>query len=112
MNKEAVRTAIAEACGWSDIKKLDNWECPCGRPPNTTDQYKPSPDYLNDLNAMHKAKKTLTPIQREQYIVYLYCVVLGDGDYNRNDDQWKVHNPSADQEAEAFLKTVGKWEEG
>jgi hypothetical protein len=60
-------------------------------------------NYHGDLNAMHEAEKTLTEDQRDLY-------------YPRNLGSWE--NPTAPiystaaQRAEAFLRTIGKWEDG
>jgi len=60
------------------------------------------PDYCADLNAMHEAEKVLTKHQRES----IYPRIMGG---------WR--NPAkpiyatARQRAEAFLRTLGKWEE-
>jgi hypothetical protein len=59
-----------------------------------------TPDYLNDLNAMHEAEKVLNNVQRERYRTELvYSHAGGD-----------VFATSA-QRAEAFLRTIGKWED-
>jgi hypothetical protein len=59
-----------------------------------------SPDYLNDLNAMHEAKKILTDEQRPIYWRTLYDVC--------KTTEWPF-NAEAHQEAEAFLKTLNLW---
>jgi len=59
-------------------------------------------NYCNDLNAMHEAESWLSPIDREYYID-----VLGDMFGNA----WELALASARQRAEAFLKTIDKWEE-
>jgi len=58
--------------------------------------------YTHDLNAMHEAEKWLSPIDREYYID-----TLGD----MFDNAWELALASARQRAEAFLRTVYKWEE-
>ena len=57
------------------------------------------PDYLNDLNAMHEAEKVLTD---KQAILYDSILDLISG--------WTFHRTAA-QRAEAFLRTIGKWED-
>jgi hypothetical protein len=57
-------------------------------------------NYCGDLNAMHEAEKMLTPTQIEDYIIEVMQF---------------SHEPiiaTARQRAEAFLRTLGKWEEG
>lgn len=60
------------------------------------------PDYLNDLNAMHEAEKTLTDKQYE-----LFALHLGPLTSQRKRE---YISSTAAQRAEAFLKTIGKWE--
>ena len=52
-----------------------------------------------DLNAMHEAEKVLTFDEWD-----IYCVHLGD-------TQPSCAKANARQRAEAFLRTLGKWEE-
>ena len=64
------------------------------------------PDYLNDLNAMHDAEKVL--IRPNLY------AQGGWGMYLRHlsivtDEQHPI-DATAAQRAEAFLRTIGKWE--
>jgi hypothetical protein len=66
------------------------------------------PDYLNDLNAMHEAEKVLTEDQQEQYLNNLYEVCNLHSMIN---DAWNLNCATAAQRAEAFLRTIGKWEE-
>jgi hypothetical protein len=110
MTPEAQRIAIAEACGWkfrkagsgfellepdgqrncADTDPLTNWQSFSYRLPN----------YLNDLNAMHEAEKVLGKDHWHEYWKYLetydanpYCVCFA----------------TAAQRCEAFLKTLGLW---
>jgi len=57
-------------------------------------------DYCNDLNAMHQAEWSLTDDQ-------LWRMAR---EIERNDEQW-YFRATARQRAEAFLRTLGKWEE-
>ena len=105
MNPEQQRIAIAEACGWKRVNnprgsllpmefKVDSigdvWTCLETR----------MPDYLNDLNAMHKAEQSI-PEGLTGYWIELVkiCGSLVTASV-----------ASAQQRAEAFLKTIGKWE--
>jgi hypothetical protein len=116
MKPELQRIAIAEACGWvmtteqvehtqwtewTETRKF--WVSPHGKRGEL-------PDYLNDLNAMHEAEKVLTQQQRIEYVRELGYIWTG-----RNDraipNWWFVHDATATQRAEAFLRTIGKWEE-
>jgi hypothetical protein len=70
-------------------------------------------DYINDLNAMHEAEKLfMPPEQKSRWLDILSSVVIG------RDIEWEdyhcfpeVAQATAAQRAEAFLRTLGKWEE-
>lgn len=106
MTPEAQRIAIAEACGWAavweacrppiDYHKMLSWKFEgkiTGRTP---------PDYPNDLNAMTLAWYTLHI--KQQIIACNKLVNLCGGIE-------PAINATAAQRAEAFLKTIGKWED-
>jgi len=108
MNPEAQRIAIAEACGWTDIEP-----CTCfyrvsrGYQPTWGAHKKHIPDYLKDLNAMHEAEKVLLKLDTtcgfwQTYSNRLACL-LGCTD---------IFHATATQRAEAFLRAIGKWEDG
>ena len=113
MSPEAQRLVIAIACGW---KYIDNnpdlypyWLAPKGdsRYGNPLDANlfpKAFPDYLNDLNAMHEAEKALTQAQDYQYRASILNAVCKDG------SGMTAITAIAHQRAEAFLRTIGKWE--
>jgi hypothetical protein len=87
MTNEQINAAIAEACGW-DHKPIN-----CG-----------GANYCTDLNAMHEAEKYLdTDELFRGYYLALYDVTQST--------RWPIH-ATARQRAEAFLRTLGKWEEG
>ena len=98
MKPEKQRIAIAEACGWTEIS---DWKAAGINGQHPTEPWTDViPDYLNDLNAMHEAEKVLNNVQRERYRTELvYSHAGGD-----------VFATSA-QRAEAFLRTIGKWED-
>lgn len=130
MNAKAQRIAIAEACGIS----YPRWECTnpecvefgiiaevridrsgralycpgnqCGNDLSLI----VLPDYLNDLNAMHSAEKVLSLSQRDQYQQWLYRIV--EKECRMAPIYWLAINSTAKQRAEAFLRTIGKWEDG
>jgi hypothetical protein len=112
MKPEAQNVAIAEARGWQFANphspEMKETAIMCWvRPGNSFWQTEKLPDHLNDLNAMHEAEKTLTDDQLIDYAEWLgvcfdehpskACVVL--------------LRATAAQRAEAFLRTIGKWEE-
>jgi hypothetical protein len=106
MTNEQINIAIAEACGWTDISKytqaVDGWY---GYEPENGPHSK-VPDYCNDLNAMHEAEKSLNQIQARAYSDFL--------GQSEQDGTWAgchCFHLTARQRAEAFRKTIGKWEE-
>ena len=90
MTPEAQRIAIAEACGWKTEYR------------DAVSSVTALPDYLNDLNAMHDAEKVLTSEQVTSYVYSLESM----------NERWSTPAfATAAQRAEAFLRTIGKWEE-
>ena len=113
MNPEQQRIAIAEACGWTDVRFI-------GRGDDTICVGKPKvrpgginvPDYLNDLNALHDVEKVLTQDQMIDYSRHVGKSVTSHLPASRA--AWmdfQLINVTASQRAEAFLRTIGKWEE-
>ena len=106
MNNEKQRIAIAEACGWTDIKRGPYDGSPFGR--RKTHQLEMVPDYLTDLNAMHQAEMVLS--RGEHYNQTggfgLYVQTLEKALCGRR----YLIDATAAQRAEAFLRTLGKWE--
>lgn len=101
MNTEKQRIAIAEACGWTRQSDNSIW---FNDPTNSFQAHEQDvPDYLNNLNAMHKAEKALRPILQERYYRLLREKI---GSYDL------AISATAAQRAEAFLRTIGKWEDG
>ena len=121
MNEQEQRIAIAEACGWAIAHNCKNVD-----QPEAINVYKPMiidgsrmgqtiallPDYCNDLNAMHEAEKAARVHLGQTYAKNLREVI--DQDKRRNilrHETWVYYTATAAQRAEAFLKTIGKWEE-
>jgi hypothetical protein len=109
MNKEAQRIAIAEACGWTEIKPQRATtgisDYPTGklngvRKDGSRDYY--VPNYLKDLNAMHEAEKVLNEKQDH---------IMNDTLWDMCEGRKYLWHATASQRAEAFLRTIGKWEE-
>ena len=73
-----------------------------GRPVNTTDRFIVVPDYLTDLNAMHEAEKALG-LAYDRWTRELRAIC--------ERDRRCIESAKASQRAEAFLRTIGKWEE-
>jgi hypothetical protein len=66
---------------------------------NADPHWKCAKDYCNDLNAMHEAEHLLTYVQLCNYIDLLI------------EFSPEAAVATARQRAEAFLRTLGKWEE-
>ena len=105
MSPKKQRYAIAEACGWKRSGVWDNfWISPSGAEFREEDR-KSIPDYLNDLNAMHEAERILDGYMMLKYASELLAVIGGgSGCFSH------IHATAA-QRSEAFLRTLGKWEE-
>jgi hypothetical protein len=100
MTDEQINAAIAEACGWTQI----NVSHRSGRAPNV--EYIGSefiPNYCNDLNAMHEAEKVLANDEWWLFVEWL-TDICGAG-------VALCISANARQRAEAFLRTLGKWEQ-
>lgn len=110
MNPEQQRIAIAKACGW----EVDEERKTYGFQPLTDGcrTYTELPDFLHDLNAMHDAEKMLTHDQMIDYSQQVGKLVTSHLPASRA--AWmdfSLMNTTASQRAEAFLRTIGKWEE-
>jgi len=97
MTDEQINIAIAEACGWTDTKIVNEG----GKLMYGQTEV---PDYCNDLNAMHEAEKVfgeVYSIKSHEYEDWLQSII-------EHDQTWRA---TARQRAEAFLKNINKWEE-
>ena len=112
MTPEQQRVAIGEADGWT-------WHGDASWPKQPSDcywkkgrlNYQILPKYLNDLNAMHEVEKVLTGVDTKTlYLDILYLNVC-DVAKERWEREWFSVIATASQRAEAFLRTIGKWEE-
>lgn len=99
MNTDKQNIAIAQACGvvskdhWSHLYKTEQGYA------------RDCPDYLNDLNAMHEAENVLPAGQWDRYAQWLR-------ELTSSNRRFLIAHATASQRAEAFLRTIGKWEEG
>jgi len=95
MTDEQINRAIAEACdivGKSGeiYKTPDGWVVDC-------------PQFATDLNAMHEAEKVL----RDKELLFEYGMHISNSHHYEY-----LLRATARERAEAFLRTLGKWEEG
>ncbi len=125
MKPEQQRIAIAQACGlkvidvpfipsqtkaagcvFTDAARTEWRKCY----PNSCGVYG-VPDYLNDLNAMHKAERVLSEKEQRDYCFRLLLALVDGSVTNDLNDHFIFLHATAAQRAEALLKTIGKWEE-
>jgi hypothetical protein len=120
MTPEQINRTIAEACG------LPFDVCMCGDSEEGSSHSAPFghgfspmaeiPNYHEDLNAMHSAERMLegTPTTFNRFCDYwdnLRAITCGTFDADIADDCKAMLHATAPQRAEAFLRTVGKWQE-
>ena len=112
MTPEQQRIAIAEACGWQilepEVKPAITYLWGLRECFILEENKEIIPDYLNDLNAMHDAEETLQESQRVTYSNELYDLAV---EHQLKTGKWSYLSMTAAQRAEAFLRTIGKWEE-
>ncbi len=108
MTNEQINIAIAEACGWDfDPTECAEWgsrQSWCKSPHGKVVFRHNIPDYCNDLNAMHEAEKIFDHALYCRYINEL-CDITIKGNNS-------MYMATAVQRAEAFLRTINKWEGG
>lgn len=121
MTDEEIDIAIAEHMGWKDLHKIPQiaslhhgWS---GINPETGhDEF--IPQYCNDLNSMHEVENELYADQCSEYARILtkihpyFCILPSDADdiHELHYQYWFLIHTTARQRAEAFLKTINKWE--
>ena len=105
MTEEIQRIAIAEACGWVKTVASGVWAFYVTNEKTKFARFDELPDYLNDLNAMHEAERALN-ISDEQITYWKNTL-----EFVCNRDNTITLMATAAQRAEAYLKTIGKWED-
>ena len=114
MNKDEMRIKIAESCGWTDLRWIgaagekELYGKPAVRPGGIC-----VPDYLADLNAMHEAEQTLWEkdwTSRHDFVDQLARIISPTHGYHQQSGL-DLLDATAAQRAEAFLRTINKWEE-
>lgn len=116
MTNKQINIAMAKACGWREEPEpigsfnATAWWHNNYRYPSSV---MPVPDYCNDLNAMHEAEKVLDYEQCEAFVDTITDTVHAANRERDYEFPWgftRIH-ATAKQRAEAFLRTLGKWEE-
>ena len=100
MKIEKQQRAIERICGWEAMPEGHY------HPDNPIGQTKP--DYLNDLNACHEMEKVLT--EKGVNAWWSYVAFINRHNPRPFGTETAVH-ATAPQKCEAFLRTLGLWEE-
>ena len=112
MTDEQINKAIAEVRGWTECEHVESIGLTKGYPP----VYDPLsygtyengmaqiPNYTGCLNAIHEVEKVLTRYQQTVTYSDNLIKIVGYGTFD------SIH-ATARQKAEAFLRTLARWEE-
>lgn len=118
MTKTEINEAIAEYCGWKMFYKPaedKNWHSKhkWGTQPDGKPNFKHNvPNYCEDLNAMHEATKGFDIHKTMKFSDELKNIIQDTLCIKSAvDARYLTVNSTAAQRAEAFLKTIGKWNE-
>lgn len=106
MTDQQINWAIAEACGWTEVRV--NGGAGVYKGFDNGAELRPDiPDYCTDLNAMAEAEKTLGKKLSEYGNQLCGMTIVSKDDF----PECYIWHTTARQRAEAFLRTLGKWEE-
>ena len=108
MTDDQINAAIAEACGWTDIFEHPEFGL-MGVAPEPHGWWTAVEVYAHCLNAMHEAERHLgestNMLDYNNALYDMACRAM------KQNGKWNPYGATARQRAEAFLKTLGKWEE-
>jgi hypothetical protein len=102
MTDEKINACIAAFCGWTNIDPQHR----SGRAPDREwlgNEF--LPQYTHDLNAMHEAENQMSREDQRTMHVYLVHVLEREKQFVPG---WRA---TARQRAEAFVRTISKWED-
>jgi hypothetical protein len=117
------RIAIAEYLGYIDVREyVVDMDDDCLSLMGRKSQKEPLEFieyYTNDLNAMHEAEKMLSTkvnerggtSQKRSYVMILGHLMTTFDRFGEENTKGNPVFATAAQRAEAFLKTIGKWED-
>lgn len=122
MTNDQINIAIAQACGWTQsstheytlygLRKIGEFQqfetrCAAFEKNGVLCDVRGLPDYCSDLNAMHEAERELLSIDGScgYWETYSNALTAKLGCVD-------IFHATAEQRAEAFLRTLGKWEGG
>lgn len=110
MNPNEINKRIAIACGWTHVEYTQHVDItwPWGYLPNDrgANHKAPIPNYYRDLNAMHEAESMLSDV----ISIKSYCHHLTSQAEPEYATEHLVRCSAGDK-AEAFLRTIGQWED-
>lgn len=108
MDKERQCTEIANLCGWKWKECSDGYHA-WHKPDGSVSPINRHPRYAYDLNDMREAEGELDDAQWLDYVRILAMDICKcQGHYSQ---MIAVCHATAAQRAEAFLRTLNKWEE-
>jgi hypothetical protein len=110
MTDEQINKAIALHLGWKGVVS-DQILGVMGVRPSKDEfdlGYIHTANWTEDLNAMHEAEAMLTKEQVREYQNYMYDMAC---EIKNTCGRWMPYSATAAYRAEAFLRTLGKWEE-
>ena len=117
MNIKKQQMAIAKVFGWTHFRTVpDELQPDIERLEGQNHSFFLSlgffevPDYLNDLDAMHEAEKMLDPLGKDGAYEYWLRTVCYIPEREEAHGRY-FYRATADKRAEAFLRTLGLWEE-
>lgn len=110
MTHEEQRIKIAEACGWTDVKRENRHEFGGlrGIDPEHGERVI-VPDFAGDLSAIHRAIACQTTEVKHSYAVILAISLWPNFGWNDWRDTLAVSEATAAQKAEALLKALNLW---
>lgn len=117
MTPEQINMAIAEECGYKNVRTKKVLEyCDDPMEPSTIEVTKivydggtGIPNYYGSLDAMHEAEKLFKRSARERDTYGTELTQICANDQSESRYGRSTWNATAPQRAEAFLRTVGKW---
>lgn len=113
MDLKEQRIAIAEACGWTKLQwrggKAKRIFLVGIKPGYTFKKPRAVEDFTSDLNALHDAESQLLDNSNGQTFIEHLCKIRGGWEHNTISDLFV--RSTAQQRAEALLRTIGKWVE-
>ena len=118
MTPDQQRIAIATACGWKvlepEVKPAITYPWGLRKGFIHEENREIIPDYLNDRNAMHNAiiTKFVTIELQQKFAMQLRSLIKKAPPFaSRSWSDWDLIAASLPQLSEAFLCTLGLWEE-